>query len=589
MQGSSKDIPTTRVAVLFALVNVPAILLVAWLGIHLYARQTAGVTGIEMTPTTAIAFLAGVAGGLLGNFLLYRRIHSVTSRLVQIVNESSDQEAQLRAILATAADGILSCDEAGRILSINEAAGRMFGYTAEELFGRSCDMVLAKAGAIADVGTHEQHVLGFGPSVQGIRKDGSRFPVSLGVSKLRMAGRGLLTLIIHDLTTLEQARQAAESASRAKSEFLANMSHEIRTPLNGILGMAQVLGSGTLLPEQARQLGTLTRSAEALVALLEEVLDYAKLETGELSLLPEVFSVRETLAKVLAVWEPAAQSKGLPLNLDVPDDLTDSFVGDSRRLRQVLNHLVGNAVKFTSQGEVIVRVRKDKGLLFEVKDTGVGIPKEKHSVIFAAFQQGDGSSTRIHGGVGLGLSLAARLVTLMGGRIGVESAPGRGSTFRFRIPLLESDGSSSVDRRSVSTPLPERRPNAPALLICSSPSEQQRLEQLLGEWGWRVVTVADSRGALTELVRAVVQGSPFGLTLLDEDPTIAGARGWLQQLAGSTVRCPIVVLREGGESAPGTTTDDVRAILSRDVPVRQLRETLLRWAAPERRLLPSSP
>jgi len=428
----------------------------------------------------------------------------------------------LEALNLNSPVAIVVLDNNERILSCNPAFEKLYGYKSNEILGVFLDTLITTEETVAEAKQYTQQVMNTKVHAIGKRrrKDGTLIDVEIFGVPVFVGGEKIGALAIyHDISELVRARREAEEANRAKSEFLANMSHEIRTPMNGVIGMLELALDTQLNDEQRDYLQTSLQSAESLLTLLNDILDFSKIEAGRLELETINFDLRNAVEHVAYTLAKRAQDKGLEMACLIHPDLTTDLRGDPGRIRQILVNLVGNAIKFTHQGEIVIRAepiqetKTHATIHFSVQDTGIGIPRERLGAVFDRFTQADGSTTRKYGGTGLGLTISKQLVEVMGGKIGVESTSGIGSTFWFEISFAKPPREKRVT--APLTPGPLNLTQVRILIVDDNQTNRMILTKNVEALGCRSETVASGAKALESLRNAQRSGDPYHVVLLD--------------------------------------------------------------------------
>ncbi|MBF0158080.1 MAG: response regulator [Magnetococcales bacterium] len=528
------------------------------------AMVTVQDVSVQAHRSQQVITLVVVAGVLIGGGVLLlfwllldrledrlRRTEEHERRMAGELNQAyanmHDQQRNIQIMVDSALDAIVTIDATGRIESANPAAEVMFGYPCTTLIGQDvAEYIIPAEFRSLHRQALQRRMEATGPyeplkrlvELQGLRADGRLIDVEVGLISLILDGSEHYTAFIHDITerkqllrSLKETLDVAESANRAKSEFLANMSHEIRTPMNAIIGMTDLLLHRAMPPpEQQRNLEIILQSAQSLLEIINGILDLSKIDAGMMTLEQIPFDFCGQIGNACDTVAIRAHQKGLELYYQIDPDLPETLIGDPLRLKQVLINLINNAIKFTSQGEIILHVKRapvtgadeEVWLHFTVADTGVGIAPDKLELVFERFTQADGSTTRKYGGTGLGLTISQHLVTMMGGQIWLESQVDRGTQFHFTARFgvgqrrnRGHDGQTEADERR-NTDISRSLAGVRVLLAHQHATGRVILPAMLATLSADVTVAANGAALLTNLEQAREQGQPFDLLLLDD-------------------------------------------------------------------------
>ncbi|MDG2010563.1 MAG: ATP-binding protein [Candidatus Binatia bacterium] len=539
----------------------------------------------RLPPDTGSNLVPQLLGtGALAILLTWIRRSTLTDA-VQSIHELELRIQGERIVLDGALDAVVIADDMGNIVEWNDQAHAIFGWSREEVVGRRlADTIIPAryreahgAGMARLRSGSAPRVVGSRIEIEALHQTGREFPIELTITRSSLSASVQFTAFLRDISerrsaerTQVRAREAAEEADRLKSEFLATISHEIRTPLNGIFGMTEMALEATDDGERRDFLNRSQSCAETLIALVGDVLDFSRFESGQIELEKISFDIRRLAEGVIDTFAVQASAKGVELILAANADVPQFIVGDPTRFRQVLLNLIGNAVKFTHSGHVALDIKVSDAtgaddsarLRVSVEDSGIGMAKEDMGIIFDVFRQADASTTRQFGGVGLGLAISQRLVVMMGAEIQVKSVLGKGSRFSFELPLVEGDAEIAMDLEV---------PSAGRLVLWEKPGRLAlHLRGLFESWGCEV-TLADS---FSDVCRILASADvPYDLLVLRADPSLVTEEiEQVLRLAGEAktavlATCPIGEARSVRERFP-----DIGRLVTRPGNEQDLRQ-----------------
>ncbi len=453
-----------------------------------------------------------------------------TEKLIQdALKQAEAERGRSRSIIDSSPDPVVIVRADGTIDYVSRQAVEMFGYGREELTGKKIDQLIPERFHKKH-GTHMKHFfnarqarqMGTDRDLFAVTKTGREIPVEISLSPMQHGDESLVIASLRDITerkvaeaALKEAKEAAESATKAKGDFLASMSHEIRTPMNGITGMADLLAQSELNDDQKHMLRTIRESGNALITIINDILDISKIEAGKLDIESVSMTVADVLEGVASTLTPNATKKGIRIDTFIDPAIPPALLGDPVRVRQILFNLTGNAVKFSDHKDVAIRAtsgrKDDAGRLwvrFDIIDHGIGISPENQSKLFQAFSQAESSTTRKFGGTGLGLAICKRLVEMMGGTVSLTSKEGEGSVFTAEIPFTPTDASRSHEK-------PRDLTGLRVVLVASSGMRQEAVVAYLSHWGADAVIAPNDLTAADLVKKGDKEGRSFSSVIFD--------------------------------------------------------------------------